>query len=200
MKGFLEGDFSNISTQSTEPGLLNGALKWTSYKGNSIDLGLFESGVEVLWAFFHRAVIHRTYSPSGDECILNLPSPDLVSIHVGEEGYRYGLVFSIGMLLLNSLCFISVVPWFLNEHPIGPAVRMVKEQSYFDYMLQHKLPAHLLYQNLTINTEMKDVWNARDITVRVGESIQSQHDPSVGLLTIDKPKVVGPFSYSKKYI
>jgi hypothetical protein len=144
------------------------------------------AGLETMWVIVTRAAIQRSYSHAGAICTrrITINSQSVVKI------YKYGVQTSMAILIIQ-LCFVGMaaaafIPWLLNPKPVGPAVRVVREASYFTTLLSDSNFSDGL-RGLA-NSPTYAVWQALDLIVRVGEAMDSIDD-DVGHIAMDKPKL-----------
>ena len=128
----------------------------------------------------------------------NLPDPTKTTLTISQSGFYMGLAFSIFEFCMTLFSIALAIPWLLSANPISPAVRLVRDQTYFNIMVGKNSTAAILRERNSISTRI-DVWSKMDVIIRVGESKKTIHDTDEGKLVIDKSKLVSPLSFTKRY-
>lgn len=85
----------------------------------------------------------------------------------------------------------------MSESPIGPAIRATQEVIYFVVLLSTSRIGQGLYEYS--NAESFEIWQSLDVTVRIGESVNTIED-ELGQIVADKPKYVRNLQFSRRYV
>jgi len=204
MNSFLESESAtNISTHplpSHWPGSVNPLLWFTSTNTRDAGLGLVEPGIEAAMALVVRGSIQRSYSTVGSTCVQRIFNEMEVTLRMANYGYTCALIWVIVQFLLNGLIFLFYVPWWLQKHPILPAIEAAQQSIIFSLLAAKNVPTMNKIKTMSSNLEVGLTWPRLDMILRIGESVQSIDDPERGVIVMDKPKIVVPLSYDKIYV
>jgi hypothetical protein len=180
------------------PGATASVLWWTTVNMQSVSAVFLEPGLETTYAMFNRAAMQRSFNTVAEECTQTVVIPTEITAHISDFGYMFGLIFLIGLIVVNFVCLLATLPWFLAEHPIWPAIRMARDPTYFDILVTAHLPASITF-TVSYSQNTMEVWTKMDNTVRVGEAIHTKDKQKLGKIVIDKPKMVTNFVTGKPY-
>ena len=142
------------------------------------------------------AAIERSYTTYGLYCPLQVQLDGQSTATIVDYGFPVAAgILSVHLLfgLFSLICFL---PLFLSPRPFSPAVRAMSEASYFMTLLSNselQIPLASL-----ATAETYSIWQSLDRKVCIGESIQSA-DQDIGLVMMDIPKLIRPFTNSRRY-
>jgi hypothetical protein len=122
-------------------------------------------------------------------------SESMISMTMTAQGALFGWIFVACQLFMTCVAFVGCIPWIISRTPMGPAVRIAMDHTYFNIMLSHNSS-----EGVNGNTDQKEIWPKLDKVVRVGEALSSREDPDIGQIVMDKPKFVTTFSWTKRYV
>jgi hypothetical protein len=191
-----EGNISATKLRQTVPGIINPLLWWCTPNLLSIDPNMLEAGLETYFTILLRAGIQRTYHVDGASCTSNVKIIGRCKIQMLNWNASLALFVTGFQLLVCLLSILGFVPWFLSENPIGPGVRLLKENIYFVNVV-NKSALFRIFSELC-NAPSPTLWQSLDIVVRIGESFSTKNE-EVGNIILDKPKMVKAFANAKRY-
>jgi hypothetical protein len=181
------------------PGSTSPLLWWTTTNRQAVSASILEAGLEATYAFLNRAAMQRSFSTEAAMCTENIIISTQSTAHISAFGETFGMIFAIGLLVVNIINFAAAVPWYMSDNPIHPGIRLASEPTYFSFMVVgHLTPA--ITQGVSCAQNVMEVWTKLDNTVRVGEAIHTKEDPEFGKIAIDKPKMVTNFVKGKQYM
>jgi hypothetical protein len=127
----LGGEFSTNILPGLIPGSVNSILWWATPNTLNLSPVLLESGLEVAFGLIARGAIQRSFPASGGLCVRRIINPEIPIITISRSGYLAGMPFVVVQLLacLFSLCCYCL--WLFSSVPIGPAIRIATDHSYF---------------------------------------------------------------------
>ena len=198
LHNYLGGELSTISLLQTFPGATSPLLWWTTTNMQFVSASLLEAGLETTFVMLMRQAFQRSFATSAERCVQNVLIPTQLTAHITTFGFTFGIVFVIGLLIVNLVCFLAALPWVISTHPIHPAIRLASEHTYFSFMAVSHLTQSVV-QGVSSANNVMEVWPKLDFSVRVGESIHTKEDPEYGKISIDKPKMVTNFVKGKQY-
>jgi hypothetical protein len=186
----------NITLPQTVAGITNPLLWWTTPNLIMVDLSLLEAGLETTFTILLRAGMQRTFSTKGDVCVKNVAVGGASVVTMTPDGIKIVCVI-IGFHLL--VCLIAIgayVPWLINEDPILPCIRVLKDNIYFSTLLNSSSINTGFYE--LCNAPSHAMWQAIDLIARIGETIQTVSE-EIGHICMDKPKLVRKLVNGKRY-
>ena len=113
-------------------------------------------------------------------------------------GMVAGIIYVTGQLIINFICLLACIPRFLESNPIGPAIKICRDYTYFILLANGSFTAGILSECKS-SVHVDDIWVKMDLFVRVGETIGTKDDPDKGNVTIDRPKFVTNLIKGKRY-
>ena len=191
----LDETFSIHSLPSTIPGTMNPLMWWTTPNLLTIDPALLNAGLETMFAMIVRGGVQRTHTVTGNVCGKNIALEGRSKVSMQTYSLQSGVILLAIQIAVSVIALAGFVPWFLSEHPIGPAIRALKEKAYFMTILNSSTNAGL---HELCNAQTHQVWQALDNVVRIGESIQTVSE-EVGHVSMDRPKLIRSLVNGKKY-
>jgi len=196
LKSVLPGDPAITALPPTIPGMINPLIYWTSSDLLAVNPSLLEAGMETFFTLAGRSGIQRAFATEGKDCVRNVDIPNTSLVHMKDYAAKAAFVGLVLQLILSFVSVVSFVPWLLSASPIGPAVKVVQNAEYFTTFLR----SSSLQSNLEglCNAPAHAIWQALDVVVRVGEAVGSRDDV-IGVLTLDKPKMVRELVNGRKY-
>jgi hypothetical protein len=195
-QNIFETDISVQYFPSTVPGMLAPLMYWTSPDLIAMDKAMIEGGLETYYVIMMRAAIQRSYGHDGTSCIRNAEVPGLASMTMSDYGVNVAIVALVLQLTASVLSVGFFVPWILSSSPASPAIRAVRDIIYFTTLLSDSnFSDHI---RGLCNAPTYAIWQGLDITVRVGEGLDSVEN-EVGHITMDKPKLVRPLVNGRQY-
>jgi len=197
VKSFIETQPAVRHLPPSVPGMINPLMYWTSSDLLAINPSLMEAGIETYYTMLLRVGIQRTFSTRGNSCVRNADVSDESIVNMKDYAYKCAVAGLAIQLILSVFASIAFVPWLLAENPLGPVVRVVTDNEYFTTFIRGSTIASNL-DGLS-NAPKHAIWQCLDIVVRVGESIATRDD-TIGVLTLDKPKLVRGLTNGKKYM
>ena len=196
MLNILEKPISANALPSTIAGTLNPLLWWATPNFLTFDPSLVSAGMETMFAMILRAGIQRSYTTTGNTCIMNVPVEGETYVTMDAYSVITGVLilsFHLVITLASILCFI---PWLSKHEPIGPAVRLLSEKAYFTTILNSAKISTGLHE--LCNAQTHQIWQNLDLLVRIGESIQTVSE-EVGHVSMDRPKLIRSLVNGKRY-
>merc|ERR1719354_312331 len=136
--------------------------------------------MEVAIALLLKSGIKRVYTTSGSICAKTIIDDTKTSMHLEPYGYISGMIFIAFELAVGLFSSILYIPWFLSENPIGPAIRLVQERSFFNKVVVKNSVANILRERPCLDTRI-DIWSRLDVRLRMGEAIVTVQDPEEGV-------------------
>ena len=196
LSNILGSGVIKVALPSQIPAMMSPLLWWTTADLMAIDPALLGAGLETMYTILFRAGVQRSYSTAGQQCVREIVNPTLSKISMQDYGYKAALSALIIQLVFNAVSIAAFIPWIFCKSPAGPAIRAMNESIYFTTLLADSN----LSDNLKglCNAPTYAIWQALDVSVRIGESIMTQDD-AVGHITMDKPKVVRPLVNARRY-
>jgi hypothetical protein len=192
------GQESAIRFPPTFPGAVNPLLWWTTPNMQVVSAPLLEAGIETTFSMISKGAVQRVFGSSGQTCSQSIFSPTSVLLKITPAGYYAGLIFCVGQLLVNFIALLGFLPWMVNKSPISPAVRLVKDHTYFTVMVSKQETSHLV-STIKPNCDKDYIWPRMDQILRIGEKLSTREDPDQGDITLDRPKFVAPLVNGKVY-
>ena len=196
IKNVLGGVDSSVVLPSTIPGTMNPLLWWTTPNLLTIDPALLNAGLETTFAILLRAGMQRTFSLSGQSCSKNIAISGYSYVIMGDAENKIGIFVYAFQLFVSVVSFVAFVPWLISTHPMGPGIRVLKDKSYFMTLMNSSTSISGLHELANAQTHM--IWQALDLVLRVGESIQTTSE-EVGHIAVEKPKLVREMVNGKRY-
>jgi hypothetical protein len=159
-------------------------IDWTTSDLMTIDPALFSSGMETFLSILLRGGTQRTFDTSGQYCssllqartdqvIISFSSWSLILLYTVAA---VQLLLSVGALLCGS-------PWLYKKIVISPALRAVRDPTYFMCLLSESPFMSLLHE--TCNAQKYVIWQKLDIIVKIGAQLEPL-DEHVGKIRMDK--------------
>ncbi|KAI8892599.1 hypothetical protein BC833DRAFT_611241 [Globomyces pollinis-pini] len=192
----LGGLTSEITLDQTFPSSVNPIIWWTTVDIQTISPPFLSAGIETTMTILVRSAIQRSFPTKGTYCISNEVSKEFVKVAMDGMQVTLGLFITIAQLIICMISILWTIPWFLEEPPIGPAIKLAIDPMYFIIMITSN---SRLVGGFTTSQETLTLWQKMDRLVRVGESRTTANDPDVGLITLDVPRMVTPFKRGKSY-
>ncbi|KAI8854155.1 hypothetical protein BC829DRAFT_380431 [Chytridium lagenaria] len=181
---------------STVPGMLSPLLYWMSTDLLSVNPTYISAGMEASIAILLRAGMQRTFSMSGITCPRFIARDDMVKVLLKGWGYSTLYASSMVQLLFSFAALGFGSTWLWLKRPITPALRALKEPTYFMTLLADSpFSANLAG---TANAPAYVFWQALDLIVKIGESVDTLSEP-IGHLRMERAKFVRPLSNGKAY-
>jgi hypothetical protein len=190
-----DGQFSSVRLPPNVPGALTPLFWWTTPNLIQSDPALLEAGIETYFTILLRAGMQRTFSVRGNFCTKNVEVTDSSKIMMVDYGVAVSLFILISQLILSLCSMLAFLPWLLSHEPIGPAVRMIRENVYFLTLL-NGTTAVGGFDELS-NAPSYTIWQNMDVVLRVGESANTLEE-TIGHITMDKPKTVRSMANGRK--
>jgi hypothetical protein len=169
-----EGQYSATRLPGNVPGALTPLLWWTTPNLLSTDPALLEAGIETYFTILLRAAMQRTYSVKGNTCIRNVFVEGSAIMYMNSYGVIVSLVILSIQLIASVLAAAAFIPWFLQETPIGPGVRLIKENIYFMTVVNSS--GYIQGFQELCNAPTHTIWQILDQVVRIGESLSTRAD------------------------
>ncbi len=192
----FEGENSILPLPPTIPGTVNPLLWWTTPNLLASDPAALEAGMETLYAILLRAGMQRTFATKGTTCPKNVINPSGSVLTMPAYGVNIAVFILSYHFLVSLLSILCYIPWLRSKNPIGPAVRALHDHVYFTTLLNSS--ATNFYISELCNAPTHELWQALDITIRIGESIQTTGE-DVGHICLEKPKLAASLTNGKKY-
>jgi hypothetical protein len=168
---------------STVPGMINSLLYWTSRELASISPTLLEAGMETTLSMILRSGIQRVFDSRGSSCnqYTDVPGMAMVSL----TPWSLIAVFLTGsiQLVVSIMALMLASTWYFCKSPISPAIRIIRDPTYFTTMLTDS-PFNIYLQGAN-NAQNHVIWQALDTVVRVGESLEPL-DEFVGQIKLER--------------
>ncbi|KAJ3098511.1 hypothetical protein HDU97_003967 [Phlyctochytrium planicorne] len=163
------------SLPSTVPGMINPLLYWMSTDLLSINPAFLNSGMEATASLLLRAGIQRTFDSVGLQCPRFIARKDMTTVKMKGWGYVTLFVSAVIQLIFSFLALGLATHWLWNKHPIMPAMRALRDPTYFMTLLADS-PFSI---NLvgTANAPGYVFWQSLDLVVKIGESVDTLSDP-----------------------
>jgi hypothetical protein len=130
-QNILGGVFSTNILPGLTPGSVNSILWWATPNTLNLSPVLLESGLEVTFGLIARGAIQRSFSAFGGLCVRRIINPDAPMITISRSGYMAGLAFVVIQLLACVFAIGCYCLWLFSPVPIGPAIRIATDHSYF---------------------------------------------------------------------
>jgi hypothetical protein len=127
----LGGEFSTNILPGLTPGSVNSILWWATPNTLNLSPVLLESGLEVTFGLIARGAIQRSFSAFGSLCDRRIINPDAPVITISRAGYLAGLALVVIQLFGCVFAIGCFSFWLFSPVPIGPAIRIATDHSYF---------------------------------------------------------------------
>lgn len=196
LKTILGGQISSFEMFATIPGVMNPLLWWTTPNLLATDPALLDAGLETTFTMLIRAGMQRTYDIKGSTCVKNVADEGKSKLTMRDYGVTVSTVILAYQLACSCIAVLCFIPWLFVSDPIGPSVRILKEEIYFNTLV-HTSSINSGFWELC-NAPQHMIWQALDIIMRVGETIQTTAE-DVGHVACDKPKLIANFQNGRKY-
>jgi hypothetical protein len=166
------------------PGIINSLLYWTTSDILAINPGLLEPGIETTVAMLLRGGIERTFSAKGSDCPrLPVVRDDQCIMYLTDWGRAAVYISGVVQILFSIFALVLASTWFWNTTPLGPAINIIQDPTYFFTMLCESPFASSL--QFTANAQRHVIWQTLDTVVKVGESVDWVDEP-VGKIKMDR--------------
>jgi hypothetical protein len=130
-QNILGGVFSTNILPGLTPGSVNSILWWATPNTLNLSPVLLESGLEVTFGLIARGAIQRSFSAFGGLCVRRIINPDSPIISISSSGLLAGIAFAVIQFLACLFAIGCYCIWLLSPVPIGPAIRIATDHSYF---------------------------------------------------------------------
>ena len=140
--------------------------------------------------------MQRTYSVKGNSCIRNVVVESASIMKMDHYAVGVSIFILVCQLVACCLALAAFIPWLLSAIPIGPGVRIVKEDIYFLTLVNSA--GIIQGMNELCNAPAHTIWQTLDVVVRIGESLATRSEV-VGHITMDKPKLIRSLTNGKQY-
>ena len=181
----------------TIPGMMTPILWWTTSDLTKFDVTLVEAGLETFYGILFRAGVQRSYSTDGSTCVRNIVDESRTLL-VMDSTAALALTICIAVQFFSGvLALVMCAPWFFSQVPTGPAIRALKDMSYFATLLADSNLGEGLKG--LCNAPTGAIWRALDTVVQIGETVATK-DEEYGHITMDKPELVNVMINARKYL
>ncbi|KAJ3203395.1 hypothetical protein HDU82_006622, partial [Entophlyctis luteolus] len=160
---------------SNVAGMLNALIYWCSSDLVAVDPTLIEPGMETLYSILLRAGIQRTWDSKGANCVREISRNDQTIASLTAWGSISIYIAASIQIILSTIALVACAVWYFSATPLGPAVRVIKQPTYFMSVLCESPFAINL--NGTGNAQAHVIWQAIDVVVRIGESLETIEEP-----------------------
>jgi hypothetical protein len=160
---------------------------------------LIDAGMESAIALMIRLAMQRSYTVSGGTCVQVIEDLTTVTMTLDGYGLATGLIWVIFQLIINFAVLLAYIPWWLQKHPILPAIQVARDPIILSLLFSKSSVATSKMKQMHSAIEEFLIWPKFDITARVGESIATSEDPERGVIVLERPKMVADLSYDKVY-
>jgi hypothetical protein len=179
------------------PGMMTPILWWATADLMTINTDFFEAGMETYFAILFRAGVQRTYDTAGSTCVRNIIDESKTVLKM-EATAVLALSICVAIQFFSAVLAVGLcTPWFFSSVPTGPAIRALKDNSYFSTLLADSNLGEKL--NGLCNAPTGDIWRSLDVVVQIGETIATKDD-DYGRITMDMPELVNVMINGRKYM
>ncbi|KAJ3326832.1 hypothetical protein HDU76_012616 [Blyttiomyces sp. JEL0837] len=178
------------------PGMLASLLWWTSSDLVSVNPSLLEYGMETYSSIILRAGIQRTFHFKGANCPRQVFRDDQSYIQLTHLGITIVYVTAGIQTFLCVASLLVACTWYFQKKPIGPAIRAVRDPTYFMNLLADSPFGVNLVG--TGNAQKHVIWQALDLVVRIGESVDTLGE-TVGRIKMERYRLVRNFENGRMY-
>ncbi|KAJ3032192.1 UNVERIFIED_CONTAM: hypothetical protein HDU68_000031 [Siphonaria sp. JEL0065] len=168
---------------SNVAGMMNALLYWCSSDLIAIDPSLLDPGIETTYSILLRAGMQRTWDSEGSTCVREISRGDLTIVHLTSWGSTCIYIAGGIQIVLSLVALLAGSVWYVSEIPLGPAIRVIRQPTYFMSVLcESPFAANLMG---TGNAQEHVIWQAIDVIVRIGEAYETMDDP-VGHIKMER--------------
>jgi hypothetical protein len=166
------------------PGMISPLLYWTSTNLMSINPAIMDAGLETTVSMLLRGGIARTFNSEGSFCpMMPVERNDQSIIKLTTWGLFAVYMTGAIQLLFSFMSLFVAMIWLIHPIPLGPAIRIIKDPTYFMALLAESSFSVLLHG--ASNAQRFVIWQALDTVVRIGETLEPLDD-SVGKIKMDR--------------
>ncbi|KAJ3218780.1 hypothetical protein HDU67_004028 [Dinochytrium kinnereticum] len=181
---------------STVPGMASTVLYWMTYDLISINPSQMSKGMETTLSILIRAGMQRTFTMTGITCRRFVARDDVSKVFMKPWGYASLYATGVVQVIFSLIGLALGFSWVLHKHPITPALRALRDPSYFMTLLADS-PFSINLAG-TANAPSYVFWQALDMVVKIGESVDTLSEP-IGHVRMEREKFVRPLSNEKAY-
>ncbi|KAJ3021016.1 UNVERIFIED_CONTAM: hypothetical protein HDU68_009864 [Siphonaria sp. JEL0065] len=181
---------------SNVAGMMNALLYWCSSDLVAVDPTLLEPGFETTYSILLRAGMQRTWDSKGSTCIREISRNDQTIVHLTPWGSTCIYIAGGLQIVLSLLALLAGSVWYFSDIPLGPAIRVIRQPTYFMSVLCESPFAVNLVG--TGNAQEHVIWQAIDVIVRIGEAFETMDEP-VGRIKMERSKLVRPLTNGRMY-
>ena len=200
LEKLLDGPVATIKMPKMVPGCENPLMWWATTNMQFLSYPWLGGGIETAFGILLRAGMQRTFKGRATNCVEVISDHASFLLRIQETGYTILKFFAVAHLLLSILGFLAAVPWFISRVPISPGVRLMGSRTYFLMMIGKRIAVGANADGLWSNMESAAIWPILDAVLRIGESKKTADDPDIGIIVLDKPKLVSELSWGKSYL
>ncbi|KAI8916123.1 hypothetical protein EDD86DRAFT_244071 [Gorgonomyces haynaldii] len=172
-------DVSSYTLPQLYPNAVNPLLWWASNSLQSIS--------ETMFSILLRGAIQRSYSIAPYNCLQNVPDENSVILEMGMLGSAIGIIFVVGQLFCLLVCVLF------------SCIRFALDKTFFYQMVSSSFTGDIL-RSMPPSGPSGEVWRKMDVRIRIGERIETIEDPEIGIIGMDKPRMITTFIRGKRYI
>ncbi|KAJ3098510.1 hypothetical protein HDU97_003966 [Phlyctochytrium planicorne] len=184
------------SLPATIPGMLSPLLYWTSTDLLSINPAYLSPGMETTISILLRAGIQRTFDSTGLQCPRFISRGDMTKVKMKGWGYATLFISAVIQLIFSFLALGLAMHWLWNKHPITPALRALRDPTYFMTLLADSPFCVNLVG--TANAPPYVFWQSLDLIVKIGESVDTLSEP-IGHIKMERAKLVRSLANGRLY-
>jgi hypothetical protein len=166
------------------PGMIGPLMYWTSSNLMSINPAILDAGIETAVSMIFRGGIARTFDSEGSFCPrMPVERTDQSIVKLTNWGMYAVYLTGIIQLLFTLFSLVVAMSWVIETTPLGPAMRILKDPTYFMALLAES-PFAILLTGAS-NAQRFVIWQALDTVVRIGETLEPL-DEHVGKIKMDR--------------
>ncbi|KAI9351332.1 hypothetical protein BDR26DRAFT_929801 [Obelidium mucronatum] len=181
---------------SNVAGMMNALLYWCSSDLIAVDPTLLDPGMETAYSILLRAGMQRTWDSAGSTCVREISREDQTVVNLTPWGSICIYIAGGLQSFLSLIALFAGSVWYFSEIPLGPAIRVIRQPTYFMSVLCESPFAVNLVG--TGNAQEHVIWQAIDVIVRIGESFETMEEP-VGRIKMERPKLVRSLANGRMY-
>ncbi|KAI8609527.1 hypothetical protein BC830DRAFT_1069800 [Chytriomyces sp. MP71] len=168
---------------SNVAGMLNALLYWCSSDLVAVDPTLIEPGFETLYSMILRAGFQRSFDSKGATCTRIISRTDETVVYLTQWGSACIYAAAGIQIFLSLVALMAACYWYITIVPLGPAIRVVKQPTYFmSLFCESPFATNLIG---TGNAQVHVIWQAVDTVVRIGESFETLEEP-IGRIKMER--------------
>ncbi|KAJ3239908.1 hypothetical protein HDU78_002566 [Chytriomyces hyalinus] len=181
---------------SNVAGMLNAMLYWTSSDLVAVDPTLLSAGIETLHSMILRAGFQRSFDSKGSSCTRIVSRTDQTVVYLTSWGSACIYAAGTVQIFLSLISLIVASYWYFSDVPLGPAIRVITQPTYFMSVFCESPFSVMLVG--TGNAQVHVLWQAVDVVVRIGESLETMDEP-IGRIKMERPKLVQAMTNGRMY-